>query len=156
MNRTRPTSTPRRTPVLVLALTLLLAACDKMPMNGALDGMWQLTCERRPDGTERTCRDDGLYVSFQLHTAQWSTRENPTLFYARFTHSADSLRFGPVCHNSENATAADDNVPLTADELPLLAPFGMHATQPAFRVITLNHHHLVLEDQGTRLTFRKF
>lgn len=133
----------------------LLTACDKLPMNGDLDGQWQLVSEER-DGQTTNLLDTRHYISFQLHTAQFSTLATPRCFYSRFRHTADTLQFLTICTNSLNATAADDNVPVSADSIRQLHPWGIYELDPAFRVVTLNDHTLVLQSDSSCLRFRKF
>lgn len=147
-------------PLLSLFMSAVLlvtvnTACDKLPMNGDLDGMWQLVSEER-DSVTTNLLDTRHYISFQLHTAQFSTLTNTRSFYSRFRHTSDSLQFYTICYNSTNATEADDNVPVTADSLSQLAPWGIYELTPTFRIVKLNDHALVLQSSYSRLTFRKF
>lgn len=141
--------------LIMLLMLAVMAACDKLPMNGDLDGQWQLVSEER-DGQTTSLLQTRHYISFQLHTAQFSTLSNPRCYYARFRHASDTLQFLTICTNSTNATWDDDNVPVSADSVSLLHPWGIYQLDPAFRVITLNEHVLVLESDSSRLRFRKF
>lgn len=50
------------------ALMFGVASCNKRPINGPLDGQWQLMTADYPDG-EQVVPDRGLYYCFFLHTA---------------------------------------------------------------------------------------
>ena len=54
--------------LLLMLLLVWLCGCDrKWPMNGALDGQWQLlTVETRADGVVTDRKDEQLYFRFQL------------------------------------------------------------------------------------------
>ena len=77
--------------------TLLLNSCDKVPINGDLDGLWQLTTIQTPEST-RDVKSTRAYLSIQLHLSQWDN--NGTTFYAHFVHEGDwnftggRVRFG--------------------------------------------------------------
>ncbi len=138
-----------------LQALLLCVSCDKMPMNGDLDGMWQLMTEQ----TEQTTvsrKSDRMYISFQLHTAQFDGHGSSRQYYSTFTHHGDSLRFVTICRASQNETADDDNIPLTADDISLMNDWGIYEPDPAFRVLTLDESTLVLRSRFSTLRFRKF
>lgn len=139
-------------PILFLAS---ISSCDKMPMNGDLDGMWQLMSEETSDSTT-DLKSTRHYISFQLHTAQFSTLSNTRCFYSRFIHEGNTLQFVTICTNSTNATPNDDNVPISADSIQQLNSWGIYELDPIFSVVTLNSSTLILESAYSRLHFRKF
>lgn len=148
----------KRLPSLLASLSLLcgiLSACDKMPMNGDLDGMWQLMSEER-DSATTDLQATRHYISFQLHTAQFSTATNSRCFYARFLHIDDSLHFHSICANSSNASDSDDNTPIPLDSVASLHPWGFYELTPSFAVVKLTSSTLVLQSPHSRLRFRKF
>lgn len=155
----KKTITSTKRPLALLAgLSLLcgiLSACDKMPMNGDLDGMWQLMGEER-DSAAADLQATRHYISFQLHTAQFSTATNSRCFYAHFRHTADSLQFLSICANSTNASDSDDNTPVPPDSIASLRPWGIYELNPSFAVVKLNSTSLVLQSTHSRLHFRKF
>jgi len=148
----------KRFPALLPLMVLLggcLSACDKMPMNGDLDGMWQLMSEEN-DSTAADLKSTRHYISFQLHTAQLGTATNPRCYYARFRHTADSLQLLTLCANSINASDSDDNTPVPPDSLASLRAWGIYELDPAFEVVKLNASTLVLQSAHSLLRFRKF
>ncbi|MCM1483830.1 MAG: lipocalin-like domain-containing protein [Muribaculaceae bacterium] len=63
----------RLTQTIILTILCLVAAtsCTKRPINGDLDGQWQLMSVERTDGTT-TVPDPRVYYCFFLHTAQFT------------------------------------------------------------------------------------
>lgn len=134
---------------------LVLTSCDKTPINGPLDGMWQLMSVETPAGVVDT-KAEHAYISFQLHTSQWN-HANDRL-YSAFRHSGDSLFFDRFRHLSLHRTAADDDEPVTTDELAdgLMDAWGIHTTSARFKVVRLTNEHLTLNRADTTLMLRKF
>ena len=139
-------------------LLILLASCDKVPMNGDLDGMWQLTNIATPDST-RDMHTSGAYVSFQLHLVQWDeVSDHSRTFYSHFRHTADSLVFYDFAHPSKHAVDNNEDEWVTPAEMHqgLFHLWGIHTTEARFRIRQLDSRHLRLESADTLLTFRKF
>lgn len=148
----------KRSLLYIIVSTILIAcfsSCDKMPMNGDLDGMWQLMSEETTD-TTIDLKSTRHYISFQLHTTQFGTLTNSRCFYARFIHEGNTLQFVTISTNSSNATTDDDNVLVSADSIQQLNPWGIYEIDPIFAVVTLNSSTLILESSHSRLHFRKF
>lgn len=139
-------------------LTVLLMSCDKMPMNGDLDGMWQLVSEQLDGESGQTDRKpDRIYISFQLHTAQFDGHGKVGAYYSTFCHKGDTLRFQNICAKSMNETKEDDNRPLTEEEIKAsMRDWGFVSLNPAFKVEMLNSKHMVLRSDFSTLRFRKF
>lgn len=146
---------------LFLAVLLLLCVgCDKTPINGKLDGMWQLMTIQTPDGT-RDMKQNQAYISIQLHLAEWWT---PNLswdtyhYFSHFEHRADSLVFFDLCRASAHTVTGSDDVPLTARQMHegALDHWGVHTLHTRYRVVKLTAKHLTLEKEDTVYAFRKF
>ena len=145
-------------PCFLCAISLLLLsiyACDKVPINGQLDGMWQILNIYTPDST-RTVKDSQAYLSFQLHLSQWDF--NNQRCYAHFRREADSIFFFDFSRLSAHTTSADDDPAITDTEMAngLMDIYGFHTTNARFHINRLDHSRLVLQAQDTILTFRKF
>lgn len=138
-------------------LLLLLPSCDKVPMNGDLDGMWQLTSIATPD-TTRDTRSQAVYISFQLHLVQWNNVARGSQFFSHFTHTADSLLFYDFAHPSKYAVDNNENEWVTPAEMHegLFDAWGIHTIDARFSIRRLDPHNLTLESADTTLTFRKF
>ena len=141
--------------VLCLWLLALVAGCDKAPMNGDLDGMWQLLREEKTD-TLMDVKADGIYVSFQLHTVQFDAYGESRQYYGTFTHSGDTLRYTTLCHASSLSSSSDDDELVTQSELASLAPWGVYSLEPVYAVLRLSDEHLTLQSDSSTLYFRKF
>lgn len=142
-------------PLVVLLVLVCAAACDKVPMNGRLDGMWQILTVETPQGV-RDVKADRAYMSIQLHLTQW-THANRN-YYSHFRHEGDSLCFYDFAGLSAHATAADDDPAITAAEMAggLFHVYGIHTLDARYRIIHLSGSSLILESADTTLTFRKF
>lgn len=149
---------------LIAAAVLLtaFAACDKVPINGPLDGQWQMMRIETPDSV-RDAKPLHAYLCFQLHLSEWNSEGHR--YYAEFSHDGDSLLFWHFAHHSLHRTQADNNEWMTAAELAggtddnpdgLLDRWGIHSLDARFRVLTLNSSTLVLERNDTVLHLRKF
>lgn len=141
---------------LLLTLSVIIVSCDKTPVNGPLDGQWQIMSISTPEG-QRDTRSTPAYLCFQLQLTQWSRPESRS-FYAHFQHTADSIRFYDFAHVSNQAVEGDNDEWITPAEMNngLLDAWGIHSTDITFYVRRLDGSHLVLERADTVLTFRKF
>lgn len=140
-----------------IAAAAALCSCDKVPMNGDLDGMWQLMTIQTPD-TLRNMKSDRAYVSFQLHLTQWNDLKTNRYFYSHFIHTADSLFFFDIAHHSKHAVDDNEDEWVTAEEMHdgLFDCWGIHQLNPHYRVMKLDSRSLELRQADTTLTFRKF
>lgn len=156
--RRRRTKSALRHVAAALAVCCTLGACDKVPINGVLDGMWQLTSIQTPDARRNTTEQQ-LYVSFQLHLTQWEQKTTGATIFAHFTHRGDSMRFYDFAdHAMHDLSAGDDDRIFTPAQMAggAMDQWGIHTTDARFRVMELNHTSLVLQAADTTLTFRKF
>lgn len=136
-------------------LVFLLTGCDKVPMNGDLDGLWQLTTVQTGQNV-RDVKSDHAYLSFQLHLTQWD--HVGTRYFAPFTHEGDSIFFHNFYHDSLHRSKADDNEKVTPEEMRdgAMDAWGIHSLNAHYRVRQLNGEALILEKADTTLFFRKF
>lgn len=141
----------------VLALTLL-TTCDKVPMNGPLDGMWQLMSVETPDGLRPT-RDDELFLSFQLHLTQWEKKHTSRTYFAHFERRGDSLRIYDITRAAlHDLSHGDDDHLITDAQMSAgeMDAWGIHTTTPSFHINRLDCSNLTLQAADTTLTFRKY
>jgi len=138
-----------------LFFLLLLTSCDKVPMNGDLDGMWQLMTVQTGQNV-RNVRDDRAYMSIQLHLTQWYQGGNT--LYSHFVHEGDSIRFYDFAHDSLHRSKADDNEWVTEEDMlnGAMDAWGIHNLDARYRVRQLDGEALILEKADTTLFFRKF
>lgn len=143
--------------LLILPVMLLvLAGCErKWPMNGALDGQWQLlTVENREDGTVTDRKEEQLFYRFQLQLLMITDLggNGYGTYIGRMTYDQKAQTVETWEMNVRN-NEGDSGRPATAEQLE---PFGMTSGQTRFRVVEANRKRLVLETEEQRLTFRKF
>ena len=140
-------------------LVVLLSGCDKTPINGDLDGMWQLQSIETPEGTTQT-KERRVYLCIQLHLAEWwnPAQMNEFHFFSHFTHQGDSLCFFDLCRASAHTATGSDDTPLTAKEMAegALESWGIHTLDTRYRIRRLSSRHLELEKDDTVYAFRKF
>lgn len=134
---------------------LLNTACDKVPMNGDLDGMWQLMDIEYTDGTHQT-PDKQRYMCIQLHLIQLTVYSNVHQgIYSHFTHNGDELRlydFYDLRHWKNTETTNE-----VLEDASQLEPWGISGLDVTYHIVKLNGSALILKDpSGTLLTFRKF
>ena len=119
------------------ALLLLMAsACGKMPINGDLDGRWQIMKIEYASGEEEV--PERAYYSVALHTI-------------------NLMKVG-VSNQTGNREYTGDSlfVVMPISKVEDLLPFGMNGTEQRFGVKELTSNHLVLQSDYARLEFRKF
>lgn len=144
---------------LLFGLTTLfigLAACDKIPQNGDLDGMWQLT-EMTPAATGVTThkKPEAIYWSFQLdvlmiHTPYKLHNGKTYNTSGLFEKRGDSLHVNTVyVHYVNRDSLISDPHSTTLDAV------GIHGNSGHFRIESLSDSHMTLSSDFCRLAFRK-
>ena len=119
------------------ALLLLMAgACGKMPINGDLDGRWQIMKIEYASGEEEM--PERAYYSVALHTINLM-KVDVTSQTGNMEYTGDSLF-----------------VVMSVSKVEDLLPFGMNGTEQRFGVKELTSKYLVLQSDYARLEFRKF
>lgn len=144
--------------LVLIALILsgqLYTACDKMPMNGDLDGMWQLMNIEYADGSNQT-PDKQRYMCIQLHLVQLTVYSNAHQgIYAHFTHEGNNLRLYDYYDLTHWVNTQTTNEVL--EDASQLLPWGISGLDVTYHIEKLNGNALILKDPaGTTLTFRKF
>lgn len=143
--------------LLILPVMLLvLAGCErKWPMNGALDGQWQLlTVENREDGTVTDRKEEQLFYRFQLQLLMVTDLggNGYGTYIGRMTYDQKAQTV-ETWEMNVRTNSGDTGKPATAEQLE---PFGMTSGQTRFRVVEADRKRLVLESEERWLTFRKF
>lgn len=133
-------------------LSLFSISCSKQPINGKLDGMWQLTEIEYPNGTN--VFPSKVYYSIQLHILKLSNIHDGSLhgsntdyYVGRFEHTNDSLNFYDIRHYKEEEVIAN---PVE------LAPYGLNGISDHFAIEKLTGSNMVLKSTDITLYFRKF
>lgn len=135
--------------IFILLLLLITASCGKLPMNGNLDGLWQLMSISPSDGSESIdTKGKRLYYAVQLELIGLQ-QDGSMEYLGRFTQSHDSLivydfRVNITGDNSSQASPGD------------LQKWGIEGTSERFGIEELTGDRMILRSQSTLLTFRKF
>jgi hypothetical protein len=117
-------------------------SCQKSPINGHLDGQWQLmTVEPAP--TE-TSIDERLYYCFSLHTVQLTAYDmGPVL-------SGNILKF------DDNTLVLEFPYATSNSQIVLLRQYGISTNPVSFTIEHLDKNRLVLKENNITITLRKF
>ena len=115
---------------------LIVSACGKTPINGDLDGRWQIMKIEYASGKEEV--PERAYYSVALHTINLM-QVGVTSQTGNMEYTGDSLF-----------------VKMPVSKIEDLLPFGMNDTKQRFGVKELTSKHLVLQSDYARLEFRKF
>ena len=122
--------------IIAVLLVLIVSACGKTPINGDLDGRWQILKIEYASGEEET--PERAYYSVALHTINLM-QVGVTSQTGNMEYTGDSLF-----------------VEMPVSKIEDLLPFGMNDTKQRFGVKELTSKHLVLQSDYARLEFRKF
>jgi len=122
--------------MIAILLMLIVGACGKMPINGDMDGRWQIMKIKYASGEEET--PERAYYSVALHTINLM-QVGVTSQTGNMEYTGDSLFVEMPISKIEN-----------------LLPFGMNGTEQRFGVKELTSKQLVLQSDYARLEFRKF
>jgi len=133
----------------IISLVFLLAACDKVPINGNLDGMWQLMAiQDNATGRVSNMKNNRLYYSFQLHLVELNDNEA----FAHFSHRNDSIVMYDWCYGNSDGNSV--NVKMT--DAIALNKFGLYELRDSFKVEVLTSEKMQLSSRKATLSFRKF
>ena len=122
--------------IIAVLLVLIVSACGKTPINGDLEGRWQIMKIEYTSGEEET--PERAYYSVALHTINLM-QVGGTSQTGNMEYTGDSLFVVMPISTVEN-----------------LLTFGMNGTEQRFGVKELTSKHLVLQSDYARLEFRKF
>ena len=122
--------------IIAVLLILIVSACGKTPINGDLDGRWQIMKIEYASGEEET--PERAYYSVALHTINLM-QVGVTSQTGNMEYTGDSLF-----------------VEMPVSKIEDLLPFGMNDTKQRFGVKELTSKHLILQSDFARLEFRKF
>lgn len=146
-------------------IIMSMVSCEnKWPDNGDLDGMWQLMSIEQ-NGIVTSQKDTKCYWSIRSDLVQYTTYGNLKKRYSHFERKDGKLILTDFCHESRNATSADNDEWITYDERDILNKWGIYAeTDPnhterltqTFTIDHLDNDCLILSTSTYKLEFRKF
>ena len=127
--------------IAILIGLLILPACQKSPINGDLDGRWQIM-EIERNGEVKEVKEDQLYYNFYMHVCNLSSygEINPEANF-NFENNTIELSFPYV--NTETG-------------MRRLNLFGIYSNPVEFEVLYLDKKKLIMENDECLLTLRKF
>lgn len=149
-NSTRSALSQRSLPAFLFIVALLsFASCRKVPVNGQLDGQWQImTIETVADGTVTT-PSPRAYIDINLHIMQLCTADESVNGGATIT--------GNMAYDKAGATITVDFPYNTAGgNLTSLQLWGIHTNPVTFSIITLDNKELVLKTPDTIIRCRRY
>lgn len=140
---------------LAIMAVLTFSACDKLPANGDLDGLWQLM-KIEADGITSDKKDSRMYCSFQLHLFMLgSQQDGPRAYFGYFEHQNGTIRFHHFTFRSDYSENSSEDKLMTDDDVSTISPWGFKSTDCTFKVTELNGKQLVISDGDTTITYRK-
>lgn len=134
--------------ILYVCLLLLLLSCERIFINGELDGMWRL---RRVDNGVVVEHPDSIFYTFQRHLVMlgiYSETEHPKNWYMGcFEYEGDSI----VMNNFYRYPGTDGiRVPKELENLYIFD------TVAKFKVEHLSNDMLLLSSSDVEYTFEKW
>lgn len=141
--------------IFLAIITTLATSCDKVPVNGDLDGMWQVMSITH-NGQVEEVKEQQSYLSIQLHLFQLGTLANSIQYFGYFDHTKDSLYLRNISVPSQHEQAGEDDVLIDERDIAKLHRWGIYRSPDGFKVITLNNDKLVLQSDSVTVSFRKF
>ena len=128
-------------------MAVVLASCDRVYINGDLDGMWQLQKVELPDSD---VYPQNIYYSYQRHMAQVSENYEdglPLRYLGILEYSGDSLKM------SSFRKFLEEEIVATVDAL---SGFYLYSDSTVFVVERLDDETLVMRSSDGRYTLRRW
>lgn len=126
--------------LLLLVITATLGGCQKSPINGDLDGQWQvMQVEPQPP----IVFEQRMYYCISLHVCQLSIYDEGVLATGNLNYSGDTLTLDFRDFGTEHK---DD----------LLRQFGINENPIVFKVEFPDKNKLILRSDDTVVTLRRF
>ena len=124
-------------------MLLFTGSCQKSPINGDLDGQWQVM-DVTPEPSE-TVFPERLYICFSLHVCQLTG-------YDVGVHAEANMQF-----DQKKKTLYLDFPNINTEEsIARLAQYGIYNNPVTFDVELLTSSKLILRDGDVVVTLRKF
>ena len=126
-------------PFILSFIILILSSCEKAPINGDLDGQWQVVSV---DPKPPAILSERLYYNFSLHVCQ--------LTYYEGYFMSGNLKF--------DGMVVEIDFPFVESErdVLILHQYGIYDNPVRLTVESLNAKQLILSDAVHRIVLRKF
>ena len=130
--------------LLLGTLLILCVSCQKAPINGHLDGRWQIL-EIEIDKELSNVKDQQLYYNFYLHVCNLSSYGEQYEFAEANLHYEDDIIY------------LDFPYVDTLDQTEYLQQFGIYSNPVVFEVEYIDKKKLIIkEGDNIIITLRKF
>lgn len=132
--------------ILYLALGIVIAlgasSCQKSPINGDLDGQWQIMSVE-PEPSDMII-DENLYYCFSLHVCQ-------------LTYYGNGYTSGILAFDGNSISLSFPNLDMNNDRnIKLLRQYGIYSNPVVFQVDYLDKDKLIMKSEESRVILRKF
>ena len=125
-----------------LILILSVVSCQKAPINGDLDGQWQVM-EVTPEAPEIII-PERLYYAFSLQNCQ-------------LTYYGGVFTSGILTYNKgEDSFIIDFPHANSQESIATLEQYGIYSNPVVFKIEFLDKQKLILKDGEVRVVLRKF
>lgn len=132
---------------IIFLTTLLCAACDRVYINGDLDGMWRLESVASSDSI---IMPDDIFYSYQRHLVQISKHDDvelPLRFLGNMEREGNRLSvWGFRVHPFETYAPSPEQ----------LEQFCLYSDSTAFTIEHLDDEQLIMKSNGKIYTLRKW
>ena len=133
--------------ITTIICAIALTACDKVYINGELDGMWRVS---QVEYADSTCQPTDIFYSFQRHLSQvgkYYDEEQPVRFLGELDYNGNRLSM------SNFHRFPLEEYPAT---LQMLKEFHLYSDSTAFTIVTLNEKTLIMQSEERTYTLRKW
>lgn len=131
----------------ITAALLLLFSCDKVYINGDLDGMWRLVEVSGPDSTVYPHQ---IFYSYQRHLAQLGKHYDegfPKRFLGNLYYDGNVLSMSGFYNFPYESKAAT---------LEMLEEFYIYNDSAVFSILKLDQEILIMKNEERTYTLRKW
>lgn len=139
----------------ILIMCSSLSACDKLPANGDLDGMWKVV-KIEHNGKELPIVSDQVCMSIQLKLFMLDEYKHTRKYFGYFEHKGDSIKFWNFSYESRNENESQNNFPIEEKDKSILEPWGFYSLNEAFKVEKLTKDILIIKNDSTQISYIKF
>ena len=133
--------------LLLITVPFLLLSCERIYINGDLDGMWKL---HSVESADTVVYPDGIYYSFQRHLVMLGEHHEegfPDYYLAQFDKVGDTLTMSGFYKYPVSQGICDSKE---------LAKYHIFADTVRFCIEVFDADVLVMNDGERRYSFRKW
>lgn len=137
----------KKTIYILLISAIFTTSCDKVYINGDLDGMWRLSSVEYPDSTAYPHQ---VFYSYQRHMTQASKHydeELPTRFLGELDYK------GKLLTMKNFKSFPIETVPYSVE---MLLPMHLYSDSTTFTIQSLDDETLVMQNNGITYTLHKW